>query len=393
MSFIGSLDQFDLSIILQKIEEYQKTGLLIVQQGETTIELSVQRGCLVCIGPVKPGVTLGERFAQAGIIPPEACYSIELALGERYQSENDAARAFLDASYVTAERLSQWAINEASQVLHAILTWEDGDLYFEENQLPPANRFQVPISIISLLPPIAPTTVIPPPLTPMATGTDISSPFSATPSVSAASLLTAFTVDSEPHTDKLTPASIAGAQQRVTDPLAPVHIDASFIQPNMTLVPADLSAQRESNPQVTLTPEQWRLFTRANGETTLSLAAHELHMTPDQVRRVACELHALGLVTILTPAATPAFMTPTAFDMSAGMDAYFGLQSADVASISVMAKRHGRPPIETLSQWGNGGNGATFQLGSGWVVSPTGPQRVRQQYPEQDYDRAFAQAS
>ena len=27
------------------------------------------------------------------------------------------------------------------------------------------------------------------------------------------------------------------------------------------------------------------------------------------------------------------------------------------------------PPIETHSQWGNGGTGATFVLGNGWVVA------------------------
>ncbi len=388
MSFIGSLDQFDLSIILQKIEEYRKTGLLIVNQGETSIELSFQEGQLVCIGPIKPGVTLGERFARAGVIPFEACYSIELALGARYHNEIDAAYAFLDAAYVNEESLSRWAYNEASQILNAVLTWEGGDLYFEENQLPPSNRYLVPLSVTSLLPSVSPDL---PAMAP-----DADPPFSATCtpasfSLSAASLIAPFNAVSERSANTPSPVSITGAQQRVTGPLAPVQLDISLIQPGMTLLPADLSAQRESNPSVTLTPEQWRLFTCANGETTLSLAAHELHMTPDQVCRIACELQALGLVTIHM--STPPFTTLASIELTEGTDAHYGLNSADVASISAISYRHGRPPIETQSQWGNGGNGATFQLGSGWVVTPTGSFSVPQQYPEQEYNSAYAQAS
>ena len=394
MSFIGTLDQFDLSIILQKIEEYRKTGLLIVKQGETAVELFVRQGQLICIGPVKPDVSLGERLLQAGVISPEICGPIEVALGELRYSENDAVNAYINAGCVNQQSLGRWALTEASQVLSAILAWEDGELYFEEDQPSPVYRLLIPLSMASLLP-AAPS--LPP---------------SAPAHVSAASLFTDTSLSGgfERQTDALSPARVPTFQppQRVTDPMPPIRVDTSYtpyLQPNMALMPADLSAYRESNPQVMLTPEQWRLFTRANGETTLSMAAHELGMSPEQVCRAAGELLALGLVTILAQAAPTAF---AAFDMvpgtgySAGIGAYYGLKQGDalapyaqggVAPAPAMAYQAAGQPFETQSQWGNGGNGATFQRGVGWVVAPAQPRYAAQSSnPVPEHNRAFAQA-
>src|SRR5258708_34038984 len=77
-----------------------------------------------------------------------------------------------------------------------------------------------------------------------------------------------------------------------------MHVDTSFMQPHMVLLPTNLSTLREQNPQIELTPEQWRLFTRADGQTTLQMACQALVMLPQQVCKVAGELLALGLVTI-----------------------------------------------------------------------------------------------
>lgn len=370
VSFIGSLDQFDLSIILQKIEEYQKTGSLLVKHGETSVEIWFRQGQLMCIGPVKPGVTPGARLVQAGVISMASCYSIEHMLGERSRNEYDAVNAFIDAHYLNREGIMQWAKYEASHILDVILTWENGDLYFEEDQLPPTHRYLIPLSIASLLPAT-------PPEAPAAVQ-------AAPPYHPAESATNELATASERYSD--TPAPSPGEMRRplqVTESLASIQIDPSSIQPYMTLAPIDLAAYRESNPKVTLTPEQWLLFTRANGETALAVAAQELHMVPAQVRRVACELQALGLVTILSPTALTA---PPMTGGGIGAEAIAGFQQVDVAHMSYQPAQQ---PIETVSQWGNGGNGARFQLGNGWVISPAPSQYT----PESEYNGALAQAS
>ena len=379
MSFIGSLDQFDLSIILQKIEEYQKTGVLTIRRGATVVELCFRQGQMVCIGPIKPGLTIGERLVRAGVISSEVCASVELALGERASSEYEAVKTFLETHYIDEKRLVAWASTESSQVLTAILGWEEGDLYFEAEQLPPAHRYTIPLSVTALFP---------------------SQPGAALAATSAA--IDDSSADGvERHTDALSPALVAEAQQTVptTDTLL---INPSLIHPSMRLAPADLAAYRDSNGQVLLTPEQWRLFTRADAETTLAIAAHELHMAPDQVCQIACELHALGLVNILpSPMHLPFLGTATfarnqvvreAGD-SMGANGSYGLRQPEMAYLAAAAHQHTRQPIETQSQWGNGGNGATFQLGNGWVVAPAAPQQARQRNAEPANERVYSKTA
>jgi hypothetical protein len=361
--------------------------LLIVKQGETAVELFVQQGQLMCIGPVKPDVSLGERLLQAGVLSPELCGPVEVALGGLRYNENDAVNAYLNAGCVNQESLGRWALTEAAQVWSAILAWEDGELYFEEDQPSPPHRLLIPLSMSSLLS-AAP-----------------SLPTSTPAPVSAASSPwnTSSFDKSERQTDALSPARTTAYQspQRVTDPLSPVRVVtsyASYLQPYMALVPADLSAYRESNPQVMLTPDQWRLFTCANGETTLAMAAQQSGMSPDQVCQAAGELLALGLVTVQAQAAPADF---AGFDMApgtaygAGIGAYYGLQQGDAlpayAQVGAAPAMTYGLPFESQSQWGNGGNGATFQGGVGWVVTPAQSHYDLQGDQALEPRRAFAQ--
>ena len=167
-------------------------------------------------------------------------------------------------------------------------------------------------------------------------------------------------------------------------PATPAAVNTAYMQPQMVLTPVDLSAYREQNPQITLTPDQWRLFTRADGQTTLQVAIQELGMSPDQVRQTAGELVALGILTLSLPGygyGDANELLPAARDFAqASMMApgYFAIpmQSWDAAQGAPKPLvRFSLPhPIETQSQWGNGGNGATFVLGNGWVVAPTNGQ-------------------
>src|SRR5207244_1579927 len=51
--------------------------------------------------------------------------------------------------------------------------------------------------------------------------------------------------------------------------------------------------------QFQITAEQWRVFTRADGRTTLQMAYQELGMTAEHVRTIVGELIVLRLVQVL----------------------------------------------------------------------------------------------
>lgn len=441
MSFIGSLDQFDLSIILQRIESYKKTGLLVVKQGERIVELSFRQGQLLCIGPVRPDISLADRLFQAGVISQAAYQEVMQALGADRYREVGAALTLIDLGHVNQQSLYQWALSQATCVIEALIAWTDGEIYFEEDRQPPGERLLIALSISSILPEhpagvsaqpvIADSTVAPA----VAQSPSISSAADATRNSIAnvptmhgeepalfddVTTITAYqpslfaspsgvVPDTERHTDALAksaPGTLIPPRP-VMAPATPAHVNTAHIQPQMVLTPVDLSAYREQNPQITLTPDQWRLFTRADGQTTLQAAIQELGMSPDQVRQVAGELVALGIVTLALPVygfGDASELPPVARDyiqpalsksMMPGYSAT-STRSWDAAQSSPnQSARFPQPyPIETQSQWGNGGNGATFVLGNGWVVAPANGQ-PSQPMPlryQDDHSEVYAKA-
>jgi len=353
VSVIGSLEQFNLSNILQRIEEYKKTGLLIVKQGKKSVELSFRQGQLMCIGPIKVNRTLGDRLLQAGVISQKAFQEVTYALGTAQLSETRSAIILIDLGYVNQESLYTWAAKEASCVLQVLLSWSTGEIYFEEGMQPPADRLLISLSVSSLLP-------------------------------------RQRVANRVRNTEALSPSQVQlSSIQRVVEPLAPRPIDTSFMQPQMVLIPTDLSGLRERNPRIQLTPEQWRLFTLADGQTSLQKACQLLEMPRELVCQLAGELIAFGLVTISMPTSgsvnEPSPITQGF--VNTGLSNSYAMAANDNGSnFSTTA------PIETLSQWGNGGNGATFVLGGGWVVASSPSQPLQSSGPLNLSDKMYAQA-
>lgn len=408
MSLIGSLEKVSLSDILQRVEAFGKTGLLKVQRGEQRIELYFRQGQLICLGPAHPNITLGDRLLRAGIITQEALQEVLNAIELSHRSETRMALTLIDLGHVNHESLRTWAANEASKVISILLKWPAGDVYFEENVQPASERLLISLSATSLLLASLPASVpqpvgvgtistkgqeqsssteasthISPAPTPFEASQFFTQEADATSMVPSASSWQNVPV-SEPgrNTDILSPSRVSlTPPRRVAAPVPPGRFDTNFMQPHMVLVPTDLSLQREQNPRISLTPEQWRLFTRADGQTPLQGICQALAMSPEQVRQIAGELIALGLVTISLPPAGPVNeLSPVSRDYnnagpSNGYTASLPQPWSAIMPVTDNINPFSSPaPVETQSQWGNGGNGATFMLGGGWVVAPSSSQ-------------------
>jgi len=412
VSFIGKLEQLNLSLILQGIETYAKTGLLVIKQEALWVELYFRDGRLMCIGPVRPNATLGDRLLQAGVISTQALQEVISSTGIAQPGETRIALTLMDLGHVSHERLRAWATKEASEVIQVLLTWQSGEIYFEERQPPPTDRLLVALSPTSLLPSAAP----------LASPRESGGPSLATP-IEASSV----TIEQQqgPGTVATPPAQMSAAQlisvdekpsstvsfvppespmpvlkmfsssdalvspplsppQRVAVPLAAMRIDTSFMRPEMVLLPLDLSALRDRNPQVQITPEQWRILTRVDGRTSLQFICQELAMPAHLICQLAGELIALGLIQVSMPMQQAAMdeLSPVSRELiAAGLGngyiapGYAAIPSQPWAAITPTTET--LPPyssssvsFETKSQWGNGGNGATFVPGQGWIAAP-----------------------
>ncbi len=454
VSLIGTLEQLSLANILQRIEMYEKNGMLVLQQGETWVELYIQRGQLVCIGPVRTPMTLGEQLLQEGIISPQALQDIYQTLRSAQPGEMSIALALMERRYLSLEDLRGWAAKKALEALKVLLTWTSGAIYFEENIEPAADRLLVALSISTLLsslpasPPPSPQTALhnfstsngqeqlksepAVPTTPVPFAKLVSSQDTA--EISTLTSTGQFLLDSAPSemsfpsTGTLAPtfvtpsnplsaplsgnqvsfapamaaspgntfsSSLAGVQapstsaisftppQPATVPTTPNYVDTSFMRPEMVLMPVDLSALREQNPSVQLTPEQWRLLTRVDGRTSLQVACQELGLLPEQICSIAGTLLAEGLIQLSMPTG--------ALPMNELSPVSQGLVTAGLSNGYITPGPAATPaqpwssgfspsesrshfssslPFETQSQWGNGANGAVFVPGQGWIAAP-----------------------
>ena len=151
MSLIGTLEQFKLAEVLQRLERHAKTGLLIIQQGSQWIEFYISDGHLLCIGPLRTQATLGERLVQDGVIPQGALQETLLALGSTQAGESQMARKLIDLRYVSRDALRSWTIRNTTKVLKVLLPWKTGDIYFEEGAPQPKERLLVSMSFTSLI--------------------------------------------------------------------------------------------------------------------------------------------------------------------------------------------------------------------------------------------------
>lgn len=407
MSLIGQLEQLNLSVVLQGIETYAKTGLLVVKQKQEVqwVELYFRDGRLMCIGPVRPNSTLGDRLLQAGVISPKALQDALIAIGVAQPSETRMALALMDLGHVSHEGLRAWAMNEASKVIQVLLTWQSGEIYFEDGALPPADCLLVALSPASLLPPIPAGAemaqhqqrerskalsqisqeqhemIVPPQSAPLLNAAQffMETPPSDASFPSPAPSFSSVNMFSNADAHALPPLS---QPTRVSQPLPPMRIDTSFMRPEMVLKPLDLSALRARNPQLQITPDQWRVLTRVDGRTTLHAACQQLGMPADLLCRIAGELIALGLIHVAMPQTFVNQLSPTSSGpVSNGSNNGYLAQGyatnpqpswiATTPTTDALPPSFGSPvPFETKSQWGNGGTGATFVPGHGWVANP-----------------------
>ncbi|WP_165423310.1 DUF4388 domain-containing protein [Ktedonosporobacter rubrisoli] len=479
MSLIGRLEQLNLASVLQRVEAFSKTGLLVIKQGAHWVEFYFRDGRLMCIGPVRTNATLGERLLHDGLITPHALQETMLTIGEPRPGETRMALTLMDLGHVGHEELRTWSTNKALEVLRIMLTWASGEIHFEEGVAPQADRLLVALSVSSLLTllpqssgsaPISqplqsspavseqPAPQRPAPSTPSPDMPDIakiptlmsasqfftdpsakaapSTPEALSPNLKAPEHPQQPAVPAQPSQAKMpvvskkmpavapqmeplitpdmrpvsapqeeslflpnleaasAPAPSTGSLSLLGNdagdsslaislpvpvkvPIPPRRIDTTFMRPDMLLIPADLSAFREKNPPVQLTPDQWRLLTRADGRTTLQVASQELSMLPEIICQVAGELIAEGLIHVAQPAQQPAPMqelSPVSQEyVASGMSMGYvtpGYASSAAQPWSMPNVSQPGLPFETQSQWGNGGSGATFVPGRGWVASP-----------------------
>ena len=422
MSRIGILGKLNIANVLERIELFTKTGLLVIKQDTQWVEFYCREGKLLCTGPIRTDATLGERLLQDGVMSALMLQKTMLAIGAAVPSETRIALTLMDMGFVKREELRAWTAQKTEEIICSVLAWTTGDIFFEENSAPPAERLLVALAISTLLASVKTSNVVPQVVvhSPVAqhvvqeqsTVIDTPKPLSSLADASKMPTLSdasQFFGESAQNLQQTPPVSsyisgnalLPSFENGVTTgpilpssplltppemPYVPVttlpgppakQVDTSFMRPDMVLVPAN-PAESDSQP-VQITPEQWQLLTMADGHTTLQDLCTVLHLERTKVLTLAGQLVAEQIIHVLPPQfVTMQEMSPASRELEnsglahgmviPGQAATMPTAWGNVQPVSSMGTQF-PSNFETQSQWGNGGNGAKFIPGQGWVAS------------------------
>lgn len=244
MEFAGTFREYNFTDILRSIETNQRTGRLIISNGNLQAAIYCAEGQWLLAERSGPGQLLAQQFVKAGLVTPE---QIEAANSVSYANAGSIpdvqlVRALISSRTVTQEQLRNWAASDAVALLAVVLAWVDGQFVFEDHVGIPAGRVALPL-----------------PLGPLV--------------AQAVRRLQA-----------------AGAPRETTPVSAEAIVDFVDVDPI-------------GGAAVQLTRDQWRLLTAVDGATPLWAITRTLQAPESAVLRLAGELVASGLIMVTGRAA------------------------------------------------------------------------------------------
>jgi len=153
MSNAGNLRQYPLTEVLRIIANGQRNGRLVIERGGLRADLYVERGYLSHAWRSGPATPLLTRWLSARFFTPDQAAQLAslLQLDPRQLDDATLAKMAVDSGVVSLQQLTQWAMNDAVDLLMALLAWPDGDYRFEENMMPHPTRLRLPIPLIAIV--------------------------------------------------------------------------------------------------------------------------------------------------------------------------------------------------------------------------------------------------
>ena len=119
MILVGILEQLELANILQEI--HPKTGLLTIKHGEQRVKLYLKQGLIMCIDSHQGHTTLENGHAHS---------NGHTHIKDSFQND----------------------LQEATRIIQDLLTWSEGEVYFEDEVQSPTDRSPLALHISSLVP-------------------------------------------------------------------------------------------------------------------------------------------------------------------------------------------------------------------------------------------------
>src|SRR5258708_2856812 len=135
------LGQIQLSMLLQSIETYQKTGRLIVTQNNIWEEIYIYQGQVVAVVSAYTHEPLVRRLVRSGIVslndlqkvPANIGQVISQPQGTEQYSDVKIAKVLIKLGLIHQEQLKAWVRQETTEALQQLLTYSTVEIHFEQN--------------------------------------------------------------------------------------------------------------------------------------------------------------------------------------------------------------------------------------------------------------------
>jgi Domain of unknown function (DUF4388) len=242
MPLAGSLRQFALTDVLRMIEHGQQTGALTLRRGKLQATIYFSGGQWLLAERVGAVGSLVHQLVQAGYITEE---QVESTTGVPFTqtasiSDMQMIRALISGQVLSQEQLRAFRQDDASALLTTLLSWPDGDFSFAENVQLPSGRVALPLPVAVLV-----------------------------------------------------SRALSQVRSRGTLPSREVVP----LSPEIVIAYADVDP--DGGVMVQLTRDQWRLLTAVDGKLPLWAIIADLAAPEVAILRMAAELHAAGIVTVV----------------------------------------------------------------------------------------------
>lgn len=246
MALKGNLQDFSLHQLLNLINLAHKTGALSVRPDgngaapstpKSPAALYFREGRLIHAAFEGRSTRLTDVLVQVGRLAPEQARVVQEH--SRLDTDKELGLLLIHNGYLSQNDIIQGVRGYLLETVYQLFTWTSGDFRFEPNQLPPEERITVPLSLENVI---------------------------------------------------LEGNRRQQEWERLRDEIPDLQAPLRFVErPNTNL------------RNISLTPEQWRVFPYINSRNTIKQIGDFLGIDDFQMRRVVDGLRRAGLIEIIQP--------------------------------------------------------------------------------------------
>ena len=239
MALVGNLRDFGLSEFLYLVDRGYKTGRLTLQKPGDRAELYFQSGKLVYATHFNQEERLGDMLVRMGRITAEQL-AIALRIQHTQEPNKPLGSILASRGMVSNEEITKCVRMQIEEITYSLFGWNDGDFRFEPDVTPPPESIPIALSIENII------------------------------------------MEGTRRIDEWT---------RIKDKI-----------PSLDVIVRFSDQPYEKAKSVNLTQDEWRIFARINGVSTIRQIAQQTNLGEFEAARIIYGFLAAGLIVLMKPA-------------------------------------------------------------------------------------------